>query len=149
MEGVLVAEPARCVGCRQCELACALEHEGEFAPWLARVAVRRTPRNCLAIPNVCRHCSDAPCAEACPVGAMKVSPGTGTVYVDPVECIGCRECLEACPYGCISFDPGKGVALKCDLCNGEPACADACPTGAIRVAADLGQGAAGGRESRG
>lgn len=133
VEGALVTDPAKCTGCLQCELACSLKHEGQFAPWLARVVVHRTPETCLAFPNVCQHCEDPPCAHACPVGALKTSPGTGAVYVDVVECIGCRECLEACSHGSISFDSDKGVALKCDLCNGEPACVDVCPTGAIRL----------------
>ncbi|MGE5588014.1 MAG: 4Fe-4S dicluster domain-containing protein [Clostridia bacterium] len=133
MGHALVTDPAKCTGCLQCELACSLKHEGQFAPWLARVVVHREPETCLAFPNVCRHCDDPPCVRACPVEALKTSPGTGAVYVDVVECIGCRECLEACSYGSISFDPDKGVALKCDLCNGEPACVQVCPNGAIRL----------------
>jgi Fe-S-cluster-containing hydrogenase component 2 len=41
----------------------------------------------------------------------------------------------ACPFGTIFFDAGTGTAAKCDLCAGEPACARACPTGAIAAVA--------------
>lgn len=37
----------------------------------------------------------------------------------------------ACPFGAISVDPLTGKIAKCDLCAGNPACADWCPTGAI------------------
>ncbi|MDH5703068.1 MAG: 4Fe-4S binding protein, partial [Aigarchaeota archaeon] len=45
-------------------------------------------------------------------------------------CIGCKECVWACPFGAMSVK--KGVAVKCDLCDGEPECAKVCVPGAIR-----------------
>jgi len=51
-------------------------------------------------------------------------------------CIACGMCVMMCPFGMIARAPapdGKIMALKCDLCpeRDTPACADACPTGAI------------------
>ncbi|MCR4425267.1 MAG: 4Fe-4S dicluster domain-containing protein [Firmicutes bacterium] len=134
MQSRLLTETVRCVGCRLCEMACSLKHESEFAPWLSRIKVDRTPRTCLAVPSVCRHCADAPCVAACPVDAIKQSPASDVVYIDAVECIGCQQCLDACPYHCIVFDSSRGVALKCDLCNGDPVCARVCPSGAVAFA---------------
>jgi len=44
----------------------------------------------------------------------------------------CTQCEEAwCPYGTVNFNTRSGKVSKCDLCDGEPACEKACPTGAI------------------
>ena len=43
-------------------------------------------------------------------------------------------CVTACVYGGIAIDPRTKKAIKCDLCNGDPACAKACDYGAIKVA---------------
>ena len=37
----------------------------------------------------------------------------------------------ACPFGNISFSSAKRVAVKCDLCGGEPECVTFCPTKAL------------------
>ena len=121
----------QCVGCRQCELACSIVHEGCFAPWLARVKVDRKEDIVLSSPVICRHCSDAPCAAACPVDAIIKSEATGAYYVDNRLCIGCLQCIEACPYRAVFFNNSKGIALKCDMCAGDPACVRACPNGVI------------------
>ena len=31
----------------------------------------------------------------------------------------------------VNYNASTGKVIKCDLCGGKPACADACPTGAI------------------
>jgi Fe-S-cluster-containing hydrogenase component 2 len=46
-------------------------------------------------------------------------------------CVGCKLCTIACPYGTMFYDPAKHKATKCNLCGGDPACAEACPTDAI------------------
>ena len=35
------------------------------------------------------------------------------------------------PFGTINYNQDSGKVIKCDLCGGDPACATACPTGAI------------------
>jgi Fe-S-cluster-containing hydrogenase component 2 len=40
-------------------------------------------------------------------------------------------CTISCPFGTINYVQETGKVQKCDLCDGNPACADACPTGAI------------------
>ena len=132
MKKVLAVTARTCVGCRTCELACSIQHEGSYVPWLARIRIIKDEETCTAVPNVCRQCRNPRCVTSCPVGAIRVSPATGSPVVDEVDCIGCRQCLEACPFGAVSFNPVKGVAVICDLCGGSPACAAACPTGALR-----------------
>jgi Fe-S-cluster-containing hydrogenase component 2 len=41
-------------------------------------------------------------------------------------------CVVACPFGAVSFDPFAGRIISCDLCDGDPRCADFCETGALR-----------------
>jgi Fe-S-cluster-containing hydrogenase component 2 len=43
--------------------------------------------------------------------------------------------VDACPYHAIFFSAQLGVAFKCDLCDGAPQCAAACPEGAVVTAA--------------
>jgi anaerobic carbon-monoxide dehydrogenase iron sulfur subunit len=45
--------------------------------------------------------------------------------------VGCKLCTIACPYGTVFYDPDRRKAFKCNLCGGDPACAQACPTAAI------------------
>lgn len=133
MQKLAVNKNAQCVGCRQCEMACSLQHEGLFAPWHSRIKVKRDERIVLSEPVICRHCDDAPCAAACPVNAIVQSDTTGAFYVDQVECIGCMQCLEACPYDALTYHNQKGVALKCDLCGGRPACVEVCPANVLKL----------------
>jgi electron transport protein HydN len=158
--------PSRCIGCRTCEIACALSHGGpgakldvstsdpEEADVLAclgstpRLKVIKTENACM--PVTCHHCDDAPCAAACPTGA--ISHVQDSVQVDQSRCIGCKSCMIVCPYGMIEVvaipasRPFAGVRLsmgtkaraqKCDLCVNRrqgPACVAACPTKALWVA---------------
>jgi Fe-S-cluster-containing dehydrogenase component len=79
--------------------------------------------------NVCRHCDDPPCAEACPSDAIK-KRDDGIVILDEDACVGCRNCLEMCPYAVIGFDEAGEKAFKCNMCRHRveqgliPACAD-------------------------
>jgi formate dehydrogenase iron-sulfur subunit len=87
--------------------------------------------------DVCKHCANAPCHEACPTGAI-IRTEFDTVYVQQDICNGCGYCIVACPFGVIARDEqGDHQAHKCTLCYDrlkdglEPACAKACPTDSI------------------
>jgi formate dehydrogenase iron-sulfur subunit len=87
--------------------------------------------------DVCKHCANAPCHEACPTGAI-IRTEFDTVYVQQDICNGCGYCIVACPFGVIARDDqGDHRAHKCTLCYDrlkdglEPACAKACPTDSI------------------
>jgi formate dehydrogenase iron-sulfur subunit len=87
--------------------------------------------------DVCKHCANAPCHEACPTGAI-IRTEFDTVYVQQDICNGCGYCVVACPFGVIARDErGDHQAHKCTLCYDrlkdglEPACAKACPTDSI------------------
>jgi len=136
----------RCLGCRSCELACAVEHSQSKT---LREAVRELPRPQARVhvepagrgglPLQCRHCEDAPCVLVCPTGALHRDENTGTVQVDANLCIGCKLCILMCPLGVLHIGKAGRSAIKCDQClarqtNGQPpACVTACPTHALQL----------------
>ena len=91
--------------------------------------------------QACNHCTDAACVEVCPTGALSYNR-LGFVQYDKEKCSGCGYCAEFCPFGVPQLERNKlsGAAVmdKCTFCkdrvaDGEqPACAAACPTGAIK-----------------
>ncbi|SQI43987.1 Electron transport protein hydN [Leminorella richardii] len=154
MNRFVIADPKNCIGCRTCEVACAVVHSAgsdvanlsvkSFSP---RIRVIRGSTVSTAI--LCRHCEDAPCAEVCPNGAIVRS--NNSIQVLQEKCIGCKTCAIACPYGAMSIVTSqvsvpnesavvgtrlKAQALKCDLCEGvaeSPTCVKVCPTNALRL----------------
>ena len=161
---VLLIDESLCIGCDNCEKACAETHGGtsrldrSAGPSYAQVHV----------PTSCRHCEDPHCMKDCPPDAIRRAPN-GEVYVQE-SCIGCGNCERNCPYGVIQMasrkedapnliswlmtgrGPAPGArqplddtgavkkAVKCDMCKdlpGGPACVRACPTGAaLRMSPD-------------
>jgi formate dehydrogenase iron-sulfur subunit len=91
----------------------------------------------LMMSDVCKHCQNAGCLEACPTGAI-IRNEFGDVYVQPDICNGCAYCTIACPFGVIDMHEEDGRAWKCTLCYDRqkdgltPACAQACPTQSIQ-----------------
>jgi Fe-S-cluster-containing dehydrogenase component len=51
--------------------------------------------------------------------------------LDANICVRCMACVAACPFGCSLFDQHNKLVVKCDLCQGDPACAHFCPTKAL------------------
>lgn len=76
----------------------------------------------------CFQCDEAACVRVCPVTALNRSEVTGAIEVDEERCIGCGLCSIACPFGHMGHDGDAAIAVKCDLCEGTPACASFCPT---------------------
>ena len=87
--------------------------------------------------DVCKHCHNAPCLEACPTGAL-FRTEFDTVVVQQDICNGCGYCVPACPFGVVDISTVDGKAHKCTLCYDrlkgglEPACAKSCPTDSIQ-----------------
>ncbi len=154
----LFIDESLCIGCDNCETACAETHGGISR--LQRKAGKTYET--VHVPISCRHCEQPHCMKDCPPNAINRS-STGEVYIDDT-CIGCGNCVANCPYDAISLaypppekpgllrwilfgsGPGPGEhpekveggsepakAVKCDACfeeAGGPACVRACPTGA-------------------
>lgn len=155
---VLLIDETLCVGCDNCEKACAETHDGtsrlnrQAGPSFANIHV----------PTSCRHCENPHCMKDCPPDAISRTP-SGEVFISNA-CIGCGNCEQNCPYDVIQMatkpppkpglvqwlllgrGPGPGQdpswkadegavkkAVKCDMCKdlkGGAACVRACPTGA-------------------
>ncbi|MBO9713238.1 cyclic nucleotide-binding domain-containing protein [Sphingomonas sp.] len=144
---VLLIDEHLCVGCDNCEKACADSHDGLSR--LDREAGRTYAH--LHVPTSCRHCEHPHCMADCPPNAIHRGPD-GEVFIDE-KCIGCGNCQRNCPYGVIRMDsvppkkppllswlllglgPGPGEpgkawkykdkgaekpkkAIKCDMCAG-------------------------------
>ncbi|NND37469.1 MAG: 4Fe-4S dicluster domain-containing protein [Gammaproteobacteria bacterium] len=144
--------PERCIGCRQCEFACAVAHSESKDPAAAlaedplpRARIHVSPGTAMntAFPNRCRHCSPAPCEQVCPTGAIARDATQDLVMLDVHQCISCAMCAMVCPFDAVTFHtqangmPPRVVAIKCDGCidrirdDQEPACVEACKVGAL------------------
>lgn len=130
MKRILVHQDI-CSGCRACEVACVARHEGCFGTASARIRVTKIETMGVDHPHVCRLCRRAPCVAACSSDALYQDEATGAVILKSKDCIGCTECVDACPFGMAALHPESGLALICDLCEGDPVCVSRCATGAI------------------
>jgi Fe-S-cluster-containing hydrogenase component 2 len=117
-----------CSGCRRCEVACSLHHEGRIWPEASRVRVFMLIPG-VEIPHLCFQCEGYPCAGACPSGALSVDGETGAVKVEASRCTGCGLCIDACPGRVPHMHPLRGHIVICDLCDGDPECVKACRLG--------------------
>jgi thioredoxin reductase/CRP-like cAMP-binding protein/Fe-S-cluster-containing hydrogenase component 2 len=149
-DNILIIDSDLCVGCDNCESACAATHNG-----YSRLD-RKGGKNfaSIQIPVSCRHCENPLCMLDCPPDALTRVPSGEVIIRD--SCIGCGNCVRNCPYGVIqmvydseesegfsllgwlglskqSKEKGAAKAGKCDMCghlSGGPACVRSCPTGA-------------------
>ena len=175
-----------CIGCKACEVACKqwnqLPADGyEFSgnsydntmalgatTWRHVAFVEQpapadkppTDTKWLMMSDVCKHCTNAGCLEACPTGAI-IRNEFDDVFIQPDVCNGCGYCVPSCPFGVVDiiahadYDAHRdfqldgrsnddatqstgGIAGKCTLCYDRqkvglvPACAKACPTESIQ-----------------
>jgi len=146
--------PERCIGCKQCEMACAVAHSqtknlflSVFETPAPKSRIHAEPGLLLntAFPNKCRHCDPAPCMAVCPTAAIRrAADHPEIVMIEPRKCIACGMCAMVCPFDVITYyaaagAPGKpAIAIKCDHCierqrqGGSPACVEACKAGALQ-----------------
>ncbi|MDO8525668.1 MAG: 4Fe-4S dicluster domain-containing protein [Candidatus Omnitrophota bacterium] len=130
----------KCLGCRSCEIACAIVHS-ENRDLLAAIKSGK-----LALPGKkiysvkgknypvsCRQCSEPKCVDACMAAALTFDAVKGVVAHDKTRCVGCWMCVMACPYGAVRPDLKGKVPVRCDMCpdEDEKPCVRACPTKAI------------------
>jgi Fe-S-cluster-containing dehydrogenase component len=93
------------------------------------------------LPELCMHCAQPPCIDACPLDAIS-KRDDGIVLIDEDKCDACQACLPACPYDALMFDEERGKVRKCTMCAHrvdeglEPFCLVCCETEAM-YAGDL------------
>ncbi|MDZ7667981.1 MAG: cyclic nucleotide-binding domain-containing protein [Gammaproteobacteria bacterium] len=144
----LLIDESLCIGCDNCERACAETHGGLSR--LDREAGKSFAN--VHVPIACRHCEHPHCMKDCPPNAIHRAPD-GQVFIDD-SCIGCGNCETNCPYDVIHMTyeappkpgllrwllfgsgPGPGEpegfeptdaaldkgkrAVKCDACVSDP-----------------------------
>ncbi|MFC1823661.1 4Fe-4S dicluster domain-containing protein [Thermodesulfobacteriota bacterium] len=141
----IVVDIKYCIGCWACEMACKQENNVPVGiKWInvIKVGPKMVGDRLMMdfIPMRCRHCSKAPCIEACPEDAI-TKRSDGIVLIDRESCIGCLNCAEVCPFKAIQFNEQTGTVEKCTLCvhridtGLEPACVLACPSKCIHFGA--------------
>jgi formate dehydrogenase iron-sulfur subunit len=158
-----------CIGCKACEVACkqwnelpsdgfdftgnSYDNTSELSgttwrhvAFIEQMSVDRGGElhdRWLMSSDVCKHCTNAGCMEACPTGAI-IRNEFDSVFIQPDVCNGCGYCVASCPFGVVDviekFDPegtrynlaslvegrredhqtalqgNGGVAGKCTLC---------------------------------
>ena len=143
MKYVIFFDPNKCLGCRSCEIECAVSHSSS-KNLLSAIEEKPTPEQRVhvedldgsPVPLLCKHCEAAPCIQVCPTEAIK-KHSDGPVTVDSELCVGCSSCVIVCPWGIPRLDRNRKMIIKCDLCidrleeGMEPACVKACPTKAL------------------
>jgi formate dehydrogenase iron-sulfur subunit len=162
-----LTDASLCIGCKACEVACKEWNEvpddgfswsgnsydntralgastwrhvlflEQKQPMGSQLAGITEPFRWQFLSDVCKHCANAGCLEACPTGSI-VRTEVGSVFVQPDICNGCGYCVVSCPFGVIEKRPEDGRAFKCTFCYDRqkagliPACAKACPTESIQ-----------------
>jgi formate dehydrogenase iron-sulfur subunit len=146
MSKALLYDSTACIGCKQCEQACATQNglayddavageEYQSAHKLTAIVTRGDK----FMRRLCMNCADPSCASVCPVGALKKT-ALGPVTYDASKCMGCRYCMVACPFSVPKYEWAKlfPKVQKCTMCpdrvakGNQTACAEICPTGATK-----------------
>ena len=149
---------SKCIGCKACQVACNewndvrspvgvndghIQNPPDLGPstWtLMRFSEYENPQGdleWLIRKDGCMHCADPGCLKACPAPGAIVQYANGIVDFNEGNCIGCGYCVKGCPFNIPRYGAKDHKAYKCTLCSDrvavglEPACAKACPTGAI------------------
>jgi carbon-monoxide dehydrogenase iron sulfur subunit len=129
--GKIVIDSSKCTGCRYCEVASNFFRGGICNYNSLCIEIFRNDRESQYFPKVCKQCIDPPCAKGCPQEAIFFHKETDTVIIDEGKCNGCGLCKEMCPDAIPKIDESKGVAVKCNLCGGDPYCVRFCATRAL------------------
>ena len=124
MRRVLLIDSAKCTGCETCVDICSGSRTGAYSEHGSRIRILKDEIAAIFIPTVCEQCREHPCTDACPVDAIRYDENLSIFNVAEESCTGCGACETACPYHGLFLS--DGLAIKCDLCKGEPACVAAC-----------------------
>jgi Fe-S-cluster-containing hydrogenase component 2 len=131
----ILTDYSLCTGCRICQLACSEKKCSSYNPSRALLRIKEHDE-VYNSPIVCMQCGNPACLRVCPIGAIS-KDSNNTVIIDHDKCTGCGICQKYCPQNVIVLytqnNSQKKKAHKCNLCEGFPECASACPTGALKI----------------
>ena len=146
MSKALLYDATVCIGCKQCEQACADKNKLRYDDAVAGEQRQSDHKYTVVLTKgekfmrrLCMNCQEPACASVCPVGALRKTE-LGPVTYDENKCMGCRYCMVACPFGVPKYEWGKVLpkVQKCTMCadrvaaGQQTACAEICPTGATK-----------------
>ncbi|HUL58935.1 MAG TPA: hydrogenase 2 operon protein HybA [Anaeromyxobacteraceae bacterium] len=151
----LLCDSTRCIGCRACVTRCreanGMAPDVQLVNGVAYDAPLDLNGQTLTVIKrwedgeksgfvkaQCMHCADPACCSVCMLGALH-KEARGVVAYDVEKCVGCRYCQVACPFNVPRFQWASATPriVKCELCRHRwkdgkgPACAEACPRGAV------------------
>jgi formate dehydrogenase iron-sulfur subunit len=146
MSKAILYDATLCIGCKQCEQACAEHNRLVYDDKVAAEAEQSAHKYTVVLTHgekfmrrLCMNCNDPACASVCPVGALHKTAAGPVVYEED-RCMGCRYCMVACPFSVPKYEWDKVLprVQKCTMCADRvaagkvTACTEACPTGATR-----------------
>ena len=146
MSKALLYDSTLCIGCKQCEQACATQNSLTYNDAIAAEEFQSAHKLTTVVTKgdkfmrrLCMHCENPACASVCPVGAFHKTK-EGPVVYDVWKCIGCRYCMAACAFNQPKYEWGSlnPRVRKCIMCpdrvsaGKQTACAEICPTGATK-----------------
>jgi formate dehydrogenase iron-sulfur subunit len=138
----MLIDITQCAGCNACQDACKAQNklkEGAETALSSTAYTALEDHNGTTVRRMCQHCEHPTCVSVCPVGAFTKTE-IGPVLYDESKCIGCRYCMQACPFQVPRYEWTSNYprVQKCRFCYDrikeglQPACAEACPTGATK-----------------
>jgi phenylglyoxylate dehydrogenase beta subunit len=129
-------KPEACDGCLECMTACAqakARSEDQSRSHEERQSrIQIVPSGDGFELAICRQCGDPECVLNCPAAALSKNAGSGVIDWDETKCVNCLLCTVGCAYGGIAYDALSSHVIKCDMCDGAPACVEACVPGALK-----------------
>ncbi|MBU7043953.1 MAG: 4Fe-4S binding protein [Theionarchaea archaeon] len=118
------ADDAACIGCRTCEIVCALALHHDSNPEKSAIKIIQSETGYEVL--VCIQCGA--CMSACPEGAIYREGSVVKIKRD--RCTGCYICVEACPAGVLFVHEEYIEPFKCIQCGN---CVESCPVNALSI----------------